>query len=258
MLFYSLDKNIGEIFMSDTSYTVKDFDNIYKKIEEKVKSKNVDKNSSTFLLYQKQLKALSEIKEYIDSYCWIKREDEKEKLKFLREVDFDYNVAMDNYKVSKNSLVCFMYRESKKLNEKIGDNTISLILSDKDLVSDGLVNFRIKTGVYSLEKILMKETFESLPEEEMNLFDFKDCRNEILYLYTYSKIAREFAYEDISENKLAYVLYILTHELKKKKYRDMKKLLLSLLQGVNISIEDFMEKLENGDYDKDSEYEDYI
>lgn len=244
--------------MSSASYSVKDFDNTYRNLEQKLKSRSADKTSSTYQLYQKQLRALTEIKDYIDSYEWLKREDEKEKLKFLREVDFDYKAAMDKYKVSKNSLVCFMYRESKKLNEVIGENTIPLILSDKDTVSDGIVNFRIKTGVYSLEKILMKETFDNLPQDEMNLFSFKDCKEEILYLYTYSKIAREFAYEDISESKLAFILYVIGHDLKKKKYRDMKKLLLSLLQGVNISIEDFVEKLDNGDYDKDSLNEEYI
>lgn len=238
--------------MESSYITLKDFDKTYMSLVERFKKLDKTLYPEKYELYSKQLKALGEIKSYIDSYKWVKGSKVQERLKFLRDTDYDYSLAEEKFGISKNALRCFVFRQSKNLSECIGEDTLSLILSEKDNVADGLTNFRVKSGVYSLDKILMKEAFESLPTEEMELINFKDCKAELQYLYTYSKIAQQFALEDLDQTKLSALLYILNHDMKKQKFRTMKRVLLSLLQGVNIDIDEFMENLEKGVYDLDT------
>lgn len=218
--------------------------------EVRLKLKKSKGKSDKEKLYTRQLKALEQIVEYIDSYEWLRESKIKERIKFIREVEYDFNLIERELGMSYNAFKCFMYRMNRKLEEKIGRDTLSLVLSNKEEnIALGVVNFRIQSGTYNLKNILLSDSFEILPKPKFHLFKIEDCKNEIKFLYDYSKIAMQFAYEDLNIENLEFLLYILTNET--ERYRKDQREIISLLQGIQIGIEEYMGRFKVNETDEE-------
>lgn len=231
--------------MKKSKMILKEFDKNYAKLK-------IQKNNKVELksdLFNRQWEAMEEIKRYIDSYQWVTEEKVKEKLKFIRDSNYDYELVRQRFNMSSNALKCFVYQNSKKLEQKIGSDTISSVLSSYDeKVKHGLTTFRVLSGIYTVEEILLKECYAILPKgEDFSFFNLKDCIAEINFLYTYSKIGLEFAFDELNPKILNFLYYIMTHEV--KKYQELQKDLLMVLQGINIDIDEFIERIKIGYYD---------
>lgn len=196
-----------------------------------------------YVLLNKKLRALNEILEYVNSYKWVCHKNIIEKLKFCRGCGFDYDLIKKELDMTNSSLKSFMYRVNKALNSKIGENTISMILSDSDKWSDGVMQFRILSGTYKLDDVLFKECYEDLPEKKFTTYSIKECLPEIKYIYTYSNIAKQRAKASLDEDKLAFIRYILESET--ERYREEQKNLMLVLQGINITYEQFLKYVED-------------
>lgn len=195
-------------------------------------------SSSEFDLVSRKLRALNEILEYVNTYKWVKHLAVIDKIKFIRHCDYDYQLIKRELHLSDDALKSFMYRINQNLNQKIGEKTISLILSNEKNWSDGLMQFRILSGTYSLKEVLLSECYSDLPEKKFTTYSLKECLKEIEYIYTYSDICRKLSKRDLDENKLAFIRYILESET--EKYRQEQKDLMLVLQGINITYEDFL------------------
>lgn len=202
-----------------------------------------EKESEEYKLLSKKLRALDEILDYVNKYKWVKNKNIIEKLKLCRGCGFDYNLIKEELNLSDSALKSFMFRVNKALNEKIGENTIGLILSDSAKWSEGVMQFRILSGTYSLADVLFKECYNDLPEKKFTTFSLKECIPEIEYIYTYSDIGRKRSREVLDNDKLAFLRFILESET--EKYREDQKNLMLVLQGINISFEDFMKDLQD-------------
>ena len=232
--------------MSMQKSTLRELDSDY--INIKLKFKKTSNQDEKYRLYQKQFNALTKVKDYVDSYKWLKNKKAQEKLDFIRKSDYDYKLAQKELGMTYNAVKCFMYQKDKLLIENIGADTLSLITSNnEENISLGLMNFYVQSGTFDLENIFLKECLDNLPKPKLHFYDLKECLNEIYALYTYTKIARQFAFEDLDPEKLEMLVYILTQET--EKYRKEQKLLLSLFQGINIGIEDFKDMMESEEED---------
>ena len=188
---------------------------------------------------EKKLNALREILEYVDTYKWVKHKKVIEKVKFVRNCRYDYSLIRDELDMTADALKSFMYRVNTNLSLKIGENTIKTILTGGESINIGLSVFRVLTGSLPLEDILLKETFESLPNKKYTTFSLKDCIEEIQYLYTYSKVGREFEEMDLDQNKLAFIRYILESET--EKYKVEQRNLLAVLRGKFKTIDEYID-----------------
>lgn len=211
------------------------------------KLKNLECNdeidSNEYKLVSKKIRALNEILEYVNTYNWVSHKVVIDKIKFIRFCEYNYDEIQRELGLSEASLKSFMYRINKSLNSKIGENTIKMILSDKDNWSDGLMQFRILSGVYDLSDVMVPECYSQLPEKKFSTYSLKECMAEIDFIYKYSNQGIKDAIGQLDMNKLAFLRYILESET--DKYRQEQKDLTLVLQGTNISYDEFIEKVNN-------------
>jgi len=196
-----------------------------------------------YALLSKKLSALTEILKYVNSYKWVKHQAVIDKIKFIRSCGFDYDLIKSELGLTDDSLKSFMYRVNQALDSKIGTDTVKTILSDKDNWRDVVVQFRILSGTYELKSALLSECYDNLPEKKFSTYSLKECREEIEYLYMYSNLYRKIRQGELDSGKLAFLRFILESET--EKFRKEQSDLMLMLQGIKISYEDYMNKLEN-------------
>lgn len=227
--------------MSRANSILKELEDNIVKLKTDLKKLNPqdETEKSQYVEAEKKLNALREILEFVDTYKWVKHTNVIEKVEFVRKCRYDYPLIKQELGMTDDALKSFMYRINTNLSLKIGENTIKTILKGGDDINVGLSVFRVLTGNYPLEDILLKETFESLPKKKYTSFSLKDCIDEIKYLYTYSKVGREFEEMDINSDKLAFLRYILESET--EKYKIEQKNLLAVLRGKFKTIDEYVD-----------------
>lgn len=222
-----------------------------KSVEKEIeKLKDIDSVELKFL--NKKLKALREIETYVNSYEWCKSSAMMERVIELREVGFDYSLikAMG---YTPDSLKSFMYRCTKSVKEKIGEDTISMIMDSTDFSNDNinaaLIGFRILTKKFDLNNLLLSEVLNYVPDGKNleRVYKISDCIDEINFLYGFSKIAMEFNFSDLDVDKLNTIIYILTHQT--ERYKSFQSVAFQLLLGKNYDIDTVREMINNGDFD---------
>ncbi len=164
-----------------------------------------------------------------------------EKIQFLRESYYDYNLVKRHFNLSADGLKSLLFRTNKKLIDKIGADTLDLVLSRYDKVSLGLTQFRVRSGKYKLEDILLLDFYSLLPESKLDFYKVEDCEREIKTLYQYSNLGMKEALSYCDKDKLSFLLYILQNTT--ERYKEDQKDLISLLLGINWSIDEYLKKL---------------
>ncbi|MED3767661.1 hypothetical protein P4538_13295, partial [Geobacillus stearothermophilus] len=77
----------------------------------------------------RKLNALMEIVSYVKSLAWLKQSQAKEKMRFLIKTKFNYERTKKEFNISSiNAVEVFVSYANKKLLEKIGKDTVDLIL----------------------------------------------------------------------------------------------------------------------------------
>lgn len=227
--------------MSKRKMYLKELDEAFIFVRSRLQNEK-DKESDNYFLYLRQLKALEEIDKYVSSYVWVGKGDEvKERIKFIRDSQYDYELVRRELGLSPDALKGLVMRANKRLAEKIGASTIDLVISRNDTVSFGLTQFRICSGRYALSDILISDVYGKLPDPKVDFFHIFECENEIRFMYKYSRFGMGEELEKCSPEKLAFLRYILENST--ERYIEEQKDLISVLQGVNISFEDYLEKL---------------
>ena len=166
---------------------------------------NDEIESEEYKLISKKIRALNEILEYVNTYNWVSHQAVIDKIKVIRYCEYNYEEIQEKLELSEASLKSFMYRINKSLNSKIGENTIKMILSNKDNWNDGLMQFRILSGVYDLSDVMVPECYSSLPEKKFQTYSLKECLAEIDFIYRYSHQGIEDAKAKLDVNKLAFL-----------------------------------------------------
>lgn len=210
---------------------------VFKKLEEGIESVKAEITElckqdtvdtelmSTLKLKQK---ALLEIKDYVNSLEWLTKKPAKERMKVFLAAKGDYKAASEELHDSLGSMYVFVTNATKRLKQKIGENTIELILNGD--VKIGLVQFYTLTGKYAKEAILMGEVLDKLPQGRLEFYDLTDCKNELRFFYEYSKAIMDKRYAALDEQKLALVMYVLFGD--SPKYAKEKYHLMGTLNGM--------------------------
>lgn len=181
------------------------------------------------LLEQKQIAALKEIFNYIkDDETWTNQKRSR-----MRAISFIRNRC--NYEktkeelgaASKNSVEASMSYLSKKLEAKIGINTIDLIAQGK--VEEAMIQFRIGTGRLNPSDRIVAGILELIPDTKNQDVILEDCKKEIRFLLTFSKFNLIRLISLHNKENFSFLRHILTSS--DSSVANERKLLYDLLGG---------------------------
>ena len=201
-----------------------------------------DHTSDNYYLYLRQLKNLEKIDAYVSTYEWVSKTQEvRDKIKFIRDSGYDYEVCRRELKLSPDGLKGLIKRANKSFTEKVGESTIDLVISRNNTVGLGMTQFGICSGKYKLSEILNSDLYEMLPDAKVDFFNIFDCEEEIKVMYFNSHFGIKEMFNKCNPKKFAFLRYILENST--ERYIEEQKDLISLLMGVNIDFETYFSNL---------------
>jgi hypothetical protein len=193
-----------------------------------------------------RLAALLKISKYVEDNEWLVKDKPKEKINVIRISNYDYSFAAKELGVSVGSLHVFMNYAIKRVKEKIGENTVDLIINGD--VKIGLVQFYALSGKFSLESLLPPYVFEKmLIEPKFVPFKLEDCKKEISFLKDYSNSTFENRLNALDKDKLSFLRFVLENE--KSTFSEEQYDLIGLLSGRHYTKDEYFNKISSeGEY----------
>lgn len=218
---------------------------IFKQLENAILSVNenissLKKNSEQaveLVQYEiKKLECLTLILKYARSYKWIKHTALKHRVNIFLKNNYDYNKSCIELGISKTNLEKSISYANKVLKNKIGTNTIKMILAGN--LYEGILNFRRSTNSINIYNLFPDNIVSLLPHSTSSPLPYKlsECIQEIEFIYslTRANILKEINSKD--KDKLAYLVYLLSTN--DSLYLSEQSLIFKLMLG-NINLEQF-------------------
>ena len=171
---------------------------------------------------------LEEIIDYVDSMEWLSRESMKNKITFFIKSGYDYSKFTEEFDVSYESAKNSIKWAAKKLREKIGSNTLSLIKNG--YVDEARMVFYIGTGKLNRDDLFIRDLVSILPKAKYCVsYDLADCVKEISILKNLSQ--KRLAYYDavMDRDKMAFLMDVLENNSLQGTY--MRPYLIKAVQG---------------------------
>ncbi len=221
---------------------------IFKKLEDAYKAivielkkeekKKEFKDSNRINLLQKQRDLIQEILDYINTFKWLKHEETIERIKFFLKSKYSYQEFCNHFKITYEAAkVCISYANQKAI-EKVGRNTIDLILEGR--VEEARATFYFRTGQLKLRNYVIDSALSEIPNPQHMTVDIEDCKKELSFLRLYSQALIDSRVELLDKEKLAYIRYILEGD--NPKLSEQRLLLMKLL-SCQIKVEDFINEV---------------
>ncbi|MGE7751585.1 hypothetical protein [Lysinibacillus fusiformis] len=185
-------------------------------------------SSEDFSLETKQLCALREIFHYVKNERWISQERSKRKALVFLKNHCSYEKTRDELNAtSKNSLEVSLSYISKKLESRIGKNTIELIMEGR--LDEARIQFETGTGKLNPRDYLIEGFFNLLPPPVHSHTSLSTCEKELKFLLVFTiNHLMELAVKYNQEN-LSYLMYVLTSM--DRAIAEERRVLYQLLKG---------------------------
>ena len=219
---------------------------IFKQLEHAIKSVTREKKQTNdtkkLALIDEKLNALFEISEYIKAGEWLGKTSAIDRMRY----SLKHTIAetAEKFECSKDSVSSSLTKYSRKLEGLIGSNTISMIVEGK--VREGLVQFYLKSGAFSVEQIIASDVHSYLPDQaELEDCSIAECLNELKVLRICSSAYIKNLFKRVSLEKVAFLLYILNSE--DSKYADIRREMYMFLTSKEGDIDAFKRFLVDGD-----------
>lgn len=166
-------------------------------------------SSEDFSLETKQLCALREILHYVKNERWISQERSRKKAIIFLNNNCSYEATRKDLNASsKNSIEVSMSYLSKKLESKIGKNTIELIMEGR--LDEARIQFETGTGKLNPRDYLIEGFLNLLPPPVHSHTSLSTCEKELKFLLVFTiNHLTELAAKYNQEN-LSYLMYVLT------------------------------------------------
>lgn len=220
---------------------------IFKKLQSAIKAtkKNLvlySSSSDLGELEKEKLALLMSIVDYINTYEWLQRDSIKERVKAFLKSKYDYNKVAEEFGITKNSLQVSITYASKVLENKIGSNTIDLIL--KGELETAKLQLNLGLDVFNGLSLVIGDIADKLPQAANNTsIGLCDCTKELEFLSAYTYIKALSSLEGLDKAKLSFIRYVL--ESNDEKYSNERNLLIKYLNGVVGGIGELKELLKS-------------
>lgn len=172
--------------------------------EQKVMDKT-DKVKERQLKEQRIL--LDEVVSYIKSYEWLKHERTIERVKFFLKNKYDYTVFCKYFDITYDAAKVSISYANQKAREKIGENTVELILDGK--IEEAKALFYFRSGQLKLRSFIVDSALPIIPQAAYMNTSIKDCETELKFLTIYTESMLEKRVDAIDADKLAFLRYVL-------------------------------------------------
>lgn len=160
-------------------------------------------------LETKQLCALREIFHYVKNERWISQERSKRKALVFLKNHCSYEKTRDELNASsKNSLEVSLSYLSKKLEAKIGKNTIELIMEGR--LDEARIQFETGTGKLNPRGYLIEGFTNLLPPPVHSHSTLLTCEREIKLLLAFTLNHLTGLAAKYNQENLSYLMYVLT------------------------------------------------
>ena len=217
-------------------------ENAYKAVYIELKNEEKKKEHKDVLRVgelQKQKGLLQDILNYVNSFCWLKHKETIERIKFFLKNKYSYSEFCNYFGVTYEAAkVCISYANQKCV-EKIGKNTIDLILEGK--IDEARATFYFRTGQLKLRNYVLDSALAEVPDAEYMTINIDECEKELLFLRYYSQALLEARSEDLDKDKLAYLRYIIEGD--NPKLSEMRLKILDTING-KMKVRDFIEQVQ--------------
>lgn len=158
----------------------------------------------------RKLRLLSSIISYVNSYEWLAQTKTKEKIKLFLLSKYNYKVVAAQYKLKLNSLEVSISYAAKRLEKKIGHNTIDLILEGKVELAEQ--EFLIGSGKFQPTTELFIEGITKLlprPEKDTGV-ELYASERELRFLSYFTRRNMNKISDSLDQNRIKHLLYLLT------------------------------------------------
>ncbi len=204
------------------------------KTEKELDKANIGKEREDFLIDKSNL--IFEIFQYINSFSWLKRAGTIEKIKFFIDSGYDYPLLCKEFGISDSTARNCVSWSYKKLRDRIGENTVSLIQQDR--IEDARLSFDMAIGKIQPKDLLVSDFIKVIPKEKFHAgISLEDCRTELKIMQYYSAYRLEDLYKRSDGEKMEYILHLLVGTSKKADL--FRKYLVDMLKG-NMSVDELI------------------
>ena len=182
------------------------------------------KGSPEWLLEKSKIQVLGTIIQYIKT-DGVSRESARAKLSALMQTHFDYERVGRMFNTSANSIQVSMSYLSKNLENKIGKETLPLLLAGQ--IEDAISNFEACSNTYLLAGFIPVEFTERIPLKIPKHLVLSDCSQELEFLRSISMSALNEQFTKLDLDKLILIRYIL--ESRDNRYKTERQALYEYL-----------------------------
>ncbi|MGD2198745.1 hypothetical protein [Lysinibacillus fusiformis] len=177
-------------------------------IEASLRRKEI--SGEDFSLETKQLCALKQIYEYIrNDVTWAGQKRSRIKAMIFLKNHCDYEKTKEElHAKSKNSIEVSMSYLSKKLESKIGANTIYLIKEGK--VDEAIIQFETGTGMLNPKDYVIEGLIDLLPAPVRSHTSLSACEKELKLLLVFTQNHLTELAAKYNQENLSYLMYVLT------------------------------------------------
>lgn len=190
-----------------------------------------------FLLLEKDLE---DIEKYINSGEWLVRQEAQDKIKYIIKTNYNYGLVAQKYNTTEDAIRTFITYCNQKLKEKIGENTIDLLLEGKRGVAKA--QFETLRGLYALNNLYPQNVLDMLPKSREAGYTLEECKKELEFLYVYSQEHLLELYEQCDMQKLANILHYMESTSPDISYERYG--LVRLLTGNGKGVDEMFTKIE--------------
>lgn len=181
-----------------------------------------------FSLETKQLCALREIFYYIKNESWVSQERTRRKAIIFLKHHCSYEKTRDELNASsKNSIEVSMSTLSKRLEAKIGSNTIDLILEGK--IDEAKIQFQACTGMLNPKDYVIEGLIDLLPPPVHSHTTLSKCEKELKLLLVFTQNHLTELAAKYNQENLSYLMYVLTST--DRAIANDRRVLYQLLKG---------------------------
>lgn len=191
-----------------------------------------EQGSHEWLLEKSKMQVLGRIIHYIRTEG-VKRGTAKAKLDALMQTHFDYERVGAMFNTSANSIQASMSYLSKNLENKVGKDTIDLLLSGK--VEESISNFETCSNTYLLEELILMEFSERIPITLPRQVSIADCGRELEFLRSINIASLRQQFASLELEKFILIRYIL--ESRDGRYKSERQAIHQYLIGNNSILE---------------------
>lgn len=150
-----------------------------------------------------KLEALEVISDYIDSMSWIRRKNALNKYKALVAHNFNSEKVANYLGTSVGSVKTSITYLSNQIEEKIGKNTIELILEGN--IQTAMLQFRVGTGYIDMSKVIDNGIYNMIEFGEAEGQLISDCESELKFLKALTFKSIQARLSTLSKDKLALI-----------------------------------------------------